>query len=212
MIDCDPLVAEALNEALRQRIGLPRYALWFENKTRISWNDDQLLIGVPNLFYQEWLEKTFADDIGEVSCALLGQRLQLRFAIDPRLFQAARNQQEQKSVADADDDEPQLPTKPTAPAPAEAKAASKGPRRFRSLDDFVVGTCNRVAHAAALYAVEAPDQGPNPLVVHGPVGTGKTHLLEGIYGGLRKLHSSGRVVFTTSEEFTNRFQIGRAHV
>jgi chromosomal replication initiator protein len=45
----------------------------------------------------------------------------------------------------------------------------------------------------------------NPLVLHGPVGTGKTHLLEGIYSGVRKRHPEWRVCFVTSEEFTNRF-------
>jgi chromosomal replication initiator protein len=73
------------------------------------------------------------------------------------------------------------------------------------LTDFVVGSCNRVAHAAALSTVEMPGQGANPLVLHGPVGTGKTHLLEGIYTGLRKQHPECRLHFVTAEDFTNRF-------
>jgi chromosomal replication initiator protein len=62
-----------------------------------------------------------------------------------------------------------------------------------------------VAHAAALSVVEEPGQGPNPLVLHGPVGTGKTHLLEGIYSSLRRRHPDWQVLYITSEEFTNRF-------
>jgi chromosomal replication initiator protein len=53
--------------------------------------------------------------------------------------------------------------------------------------------------------VEAPGQGPNPLVLHGPVGSGKSHLLEGICAGLRHARSEWRVVFVTAEEFTHRF-------
>src|SRR5205807_4723068 len=53
--------------------------------------------------------------------------------------------------------------------------------------------------------VEAPAEGVNPLVFHGPVGTGKTHLLEGIYAGLRKHQPDWRVCYVTAEEFTNRF-------
>jgi chromosomal replication initiator protein len=53
--------------------------------------------------------------------------------------------------------------------------------------------------------VEAPGDGTSPLVVHGPVGTGKTHLLEGIYVGLRKSQPAWRVCFVTAEDFTNRF-------
>jgi chromosomal replication initiator protein len=62
-----------------------------------------------------------------------------------------------------------------------------------------------VAAAAALSAVEQPGQAANPLVLHGPVGTGKTHLLEGIYVGLRKHCPDWRVCFITAEDFTNRF-------
>ena len=84
-------------------------------------------------------------------------------------------------------------------------AALKRSRRWRKLSEFVVGPCNRVAHASALSVVEAPGEGPNPLVLHGPVGTGKTHLLEGIYAGVRRAHADWRVLYITTEDFTNRF-------
>src|SRR5262249_21975760 len=64
---------------------------------------------------------------------------------------------------------------------------------------------NRLAYASALNAVENPAQGVNPLVIYGPVGTGKTHLLEGIYGGMRKARPDWRLCYTTAEDFTNRF-------
>ncbi len=69
----------------------------------------------------------------------------------------------------------------------------------------MVGPCNRVAYAAAQSVIEAPGEGANPIVLHGPVGTGKTHLLEGIYAGLRRAHPDWRVLYLTSEDFTNRF-------
>src|SRR5438128_3870245 len=78
-------------------------------------------------------------------------------------------------------------------------------RRWHRLSDFVIGACNRMAHAAAQSVVEAPGQGANPLVLYGPVGTGKTHLLEGIYAGLRKSHPDWRICYCTAEDFTNRF-------
>src|SRR5204863_7601029 len=81
----------------------------------------------------------------------------------------------------------------------------KRARRWRRLAEFAIGPCNRVAHASAMSVVEDPGQGANPLVFHGPVGTGKTHLLEGIYVGLRKAHPDWQVRFVTAEDFTNRF-------
>src|SRR5258708_3118161 len=78
-------------------------------------------------------------------------------------------------------------------------------RRWRLLDEFVVGACNRVAHAAAVGLVESPQDVPCPLVLHGSVGTGKTHLIEGIHAGLARSEPSWRVCCVTAEEFTNRF-------
>lgn len=94
-----------------------------------------------------------------------------------------------------------------APRPPRRPATGR-PRRWRRLGSFVVGPCNRLAHAAALSVVEAPGLCANPLVLHGPVSTGKTHLLEGIYAGLRKQNPDWRVCYTTAEEFTNRFLQG----
>jgi chromosomal replication initiator protein len=112
-----------------------------------------------------------------------------------------------------DESDDQRPPRPVAPRleghPQAASRKSQAQRRrWRHLSDFVVGACNRVAHASALSAVEAPGQGPNPLVLHGPVGTGKTHLLEGTYAGLRKARPDWRVCFVTAEDFTNRFVQG----
>jgi chromosomal replication initiator protein len=62
-----------------------------------------------------------------------------------------------------------------------------------------------VAHAAAVSVVEGPGQAANPLVFYGPVGTGKTHLLEGVCLGLRRAHPNWQIRFATAEDFTNRF-------
>ncbi|HEX4608678.1 MAG TPA: DnaA/Hda family protein [Urbifossiella sp.] len=76
-------------------------------------------------------------------------------------------------------------------------------RRWKTLADFVVGPCNRVAHASAVAVVEDPGQGANPLVLHGPTGVGKTHLLEGVFLGLKR--AGEKPCYVTAEEFTTRF-------
>jgi chromosomal replication initiator protein len=61
-----------------------------------------------------------------------------------------------------------------------------------------------VAHASAASVVEDPGEGANPLVLHGPVGTGKTHLLEGVFAGLKR-RPDARPCYVTAEEFTTKF-------
>jgi chromosomal replication initiator protein len=213
-------VVAALGEAIARRIGEPRYNRWFATNTKFSWDGESLLVGVPNRFYLEWLQKTFADDVAAAARGVLGTPAPVRFAIDPELFQVARREEEAERTAQTQDaatrpapaalerrtaGEERPPGAMPAPPAEEAPRAAQRKRRWRHLDQFVIGPCNRVAHAAACSAVEAPGQDANPLVLHGPVGTGKTHLLEGVYVGLRRRHPEARVCILTAEEFTNRF-------
>jgi chromosomal replication initiator protein len=79
------------------------------------------------------------------------------------------------------------------------------PSRVRSFDDFVIGTENRFAHAAALAVSELPGQAYNPLLIQGPPGTGKTHLLHAIasYPTIDMARRSIR--YATLEQFTGDF-------
>ncbi len=88
-----------------------------------------------------------------------------------------------------------------------APRSSAGPLGNPKLtfDQFVIGDCNRLAHAAALTVAEMPAQAYNPLFICGPPGVGKTHLLSSI-ASLLLSHSPGAAVrCTTGETFTNQF-------
>jgi chromosomal replication initiator protein len=224
----------ALTDAISRRIGEQRYLLWFARHTHFDCQEDLLVVGVPNRHFQEWLERTFADAVRESAAEVFGQPIEICFRIAPDLFQAARREQaevEQASpVGERRADAAPLAYRRADAAPLAHRRADAAPlahrradaaptttgaapladrarrgRRWRKLSEFVVGPCNRVAHASALSVVEAPGESANPLVLFGPVGTGKTHLLEGIYAALRRAHPDWQVTYITSEEFTNRF-------
>jgi chromosomal replication initiator protein len=145
----------------------------------------------------DWLQKTFGDELKTTAAEVFGKNIGVRYVIEPALFQAARSAQAESQSH--------------APAPAQRAddSHSRGrpvrTRRWRRLEDFIVGPNNRVAHASALGLIEAPEESPSPLVVHGAVGVGKTHLLEGVWAGLSRRFPDWRVLFVTAEEFTNRF-------
>jgi chromosomal replication initiator protein len=86
--------------------------------------------------------------------------------------------------------------------PAFASATGQLNTRFR-FDNFVVGSCNQFAHAAARAVADSPSRSYNPLFIYGGVGMGKTHLMHAIGRELLEKYPSIRVVYTSSERFMN---------
>ena len=74
-----------------------------------------------------------------------------------------------------------------------------------TFDQFVIGSGNRFAHAAALAVAELPAHSYNPLFLHGSPGIGKTHLLHAIGNYVERFGSGLRVRYATIEEFTSEF-------
>lgn len=216
-------IARRMESALVSRIGAARYALWFARHIAFIPSSRSLTVAVASAHFLEWLEQAFGEVIREAAGEVCGAEVTTTFTVQPALFG------EETPVAPPEPtptkprhlfgEEPPLPAPPkprrskaapaapvdrTTPAPAPSAHRTAG-RRWKQLNDFVVGSSNRVAHASALAVVEDPGQAANPLVLHGPVGTGKTHLLEGIYSGLRRKSPDARPCLVTAEEFTRRF-------
>jgi chromosomal replication initiator protein len=95
------------------------------------------------------------------------------------------------------------PSAGTVPAAPRAPEEAKG--EVQTLKNFVVGPSNRMAFASALQVVESPGQVFNPLFIYGSCGIGKTHLMKGIWAGLRARHPDRQVRFLTGEDFLNQF-------
>ncbi|HEY2840452.1 MAG TPA: DnaA/Hda family protein [Pirellulales bacterium] len=79
-----------------------------------------------------------------------------------------------------------------------------GRRPFATLASFIAGSGNRVAAACAAEVAEQPGR-VSPLVIHGPAGVGKTHLLEGVWGAAKRLNPRLHAIYLTAEQFTSYF-------
>ena len=75
---------------------------------------------------------------------------------------------------------------------------------FFSFENFIVGSTNRFAHAASLAVADNPQITYNPLVIYGPSGVGKTHLMLAIKNHIKKKYPAKKVEYIRSEEFTNQ--------
>jgi chromosomal replication initiator protein len=94
---------------------------------------------------------------------------------------------------------------PREQAPEIAPASDTRLNPKYTFDNFVIGTSNRFAHAAALAVAESPAKAYNPLFIYGGSGLGKTHLLHAIGHYAQGIFPSIQVRYVSSEEFTNDY-------
>ncbi len=205
-------VETRLRAEVAARLGDARYTLWFGEGVRLGLDDDALEIGVPNAFFREWIQGHFADTLIAAGEAVAGHALRLSFRVDDEA-QPQIGHVVEPSAPDSRTTKVKIPLTPGSaphvqppPLPSDRPRMSSMPARpLRRLGDFVTGSCNRLAHAAAVDMAHSFGASFNPLVIHSGVGLGKTHLLEGVGHALRASRPGLRLVHVTAEAFTNGF-------
>src|SRR5712671_1698140 len=167
------------------------FGRWFAPIKAVEVNQDMLVLGVANEFYQIWLQDNFLPLIREAVNQVSRNPLQVRFAITHGLKAPA---EVIKSGASAT--EKRETTKPVLDV-------KLNPRY--TFDSFVVGPNCSFAHAAALAVAQSPAKAYNPLFIYGGVGLGKTHLMQAIGHSAGRSPKASRICYITCEQFTNEF-------
>jgi chromosomal replication initiator protein len=197
-----------LRAAVAERLGQSRFGLWFGEGVRLGVDGDALEVKVPNRFFRDWIRGHFATNLVEAAQTVTGRQLRLDFRVEaetePSLGDVMTIPDDSKRREPTTTSAPSLPIRPQPPASPPERPRGQA-RPARKLDEFVVGPCNRLAHAVATEMVQSLGQSFNPLVIHGGIGLGKTHLLEGIAAALRTRHPGLNIIQTTAEAFTNGF-------
>ncbi len=159
------------------------YQTWLKDTIGLSCKNDEFVVGVPNTFTVEWLERRLRHLIKKTLSGIIGSPVEVEFQVYPG--HQAENRR----------------------SPANERSVSNRPFDAKyTFSSFIVGSCNRLAHAAALGVAENPGSVYNPLFIYGGVGLGKTHLLRAIEQFV--LQSDQRVIYVTAEQFTNDFIAG----
>src|SRR6202011_1356141 len=188
---------------LENRFSKPIFEMWIKPMRVERLATDEVTLTVQNAFAKDWAENRLKSTIVATLAEIIGSPISVRFVVD----ETALVPDEQKNIVVSD----RAPAEAGESGGATQTATGPGDDFRRGLNErytfeqFVVGATNRFAHAAAQAVAEAPARAYNPLFIYGAVGLGKTHLMHAI--GHRVCLSDGkaRVVYVSSETFTNEF-------
>ncbi len=206
-----------LQDAVRARIQPEQFETWFRRAALLSADGGEVVLAVQNSFAASWLQSYYHEVLEQAVRTTLGHRADVRIEVDPELT---------FDLAPA----PSAPDVAALQDGVDCVAPAQGPRDTTSteglrqgggtgllwnsdvvlnpkytFDNFVVGPCNRLAHAASMGAGEAPGKAYNPFFLHGSVGLGKTHLLQSTCFSVLERWPETRILYLSCETFVNHF-------
>ena len=203
--------------ALKTQISESALNTWFSALEIVESAGGEMTIGVPNGFVLEYVSHHYRTIIEKTLENILRSPVHVSFTVLSRtphleVFQADFGSG--RSGTGAAENRSEMPVFP-GPGHDGPWIKSRGPVRVEvtvplneryTFDDFVIGDCNQLAHAACMAVAEAPSHNNfNPLVLYGGTGMGKTHLVQAIAHFCIENETVRKVVYRTSEEFTREY-------
>lgn len=178
-------------EKLKQRLPRPTFETWIQNATIKDLDSNCLTLLIPNAFVMNHLQKHYTNIIGDVVAEIIGNSLEIRLT----------SQQGEDLPLRGDRVNSLLNENKFAGAAKNINPIQLNPKY--TFYSFVVGSTNRMVHAASLAVAESPGRDFNPLFLCGGVGLGKTHLMQAIGHYHLEINSSARIFYVSTEQFTN---------
>ncbi|MGB8167867.1 MAG: chromosomal replication initiator protein DnaA [Chthoniobacteraceae bacterium] len=193
-MDSLPAIWTAIAATMKAEVSTDTFNRWFRDIELVELDAQKLTLQVPNNIYQLWIESNYLGMLRTAVLMELGTARDIRFVHADTTGESAPP----SSSTAAPEPEPEAKTSERASA-----ASAMNPRN--TFECFVVGSNNEYAHAACLAVSNSPGKTYNPLFIYGGVGLGKTHLMQAIGQAALAKKRTSKVVYLTSETFTNEF-------
>jgi chromosomal replication initiator protein len=184
-------------DGIRLYLSADAFQRWFAAIQLAQADESALTFQVPNSIYQFWIESNYLDVVKSAAMSVLGSPREIKFRTADRGMIAP--------VVDAHADRASEPLAPISHDEDSEGAINHGMNPRNRFEAFVVGSNNQFAHAAALAVSQSPAKTYNPLFIYGGVGLGKTHLMQAIGQQAIERRKSQKVMYLSSERFTNEF-------
>lgn len=211
--DCE-LVWKNCLKIIRASVGEQSFKTWFEPIRPVKLNQSVLTIQVPSQFFYEWLEEHYVNVLKKAIYSELGAEGKLEYSI----IIDKGNEQHQPFTINISNpknvkpvDHSPLPTQKQFFSPFDMRTvpphhAHSNLSNKYSFENFIEGECNRLAYSASFSVAHNPGATAfNPLVIHGGVGLGKTHLLHAIGNEVKALFPEKFVLYVPSDLFITQF-------
>ena len=173
-----------IQDKIKEKVTPQQFTTWFSGLNLIKLDTNEIHLHAPNSFCKEWIENNYMD--------IVTSSLEEASISNRKVILLADNK-------DSSEPEPSIQNSTSSPCADSPTYINKN----YNFDNFLVGPCNRLAHAAALAVSESPGTAYNPLFIHGSVGLGKTHLLHAMF--LRLQEGGHKVLYLPCESFVNNY-------
>ena len=171
------------------------FTTWFKNTFISEFDDEKVVVCVPNTFTKVWLEKKYHEQILKALEGIVGKKVsKIFYKIETRKNNPVGDLLKKIKIKKDDD---------TFKEDEKFKINRFGLNGKYIFENYIVGKGNELAHAACQAVAANPGNAYNPLFIYGGVGLGKTHLLQAV--GHEIMKNSDKVLYTTSEKFTNNY-------
>ncbi len=169
---------------VKNRVEGQAFETWFEPTSYIGEEGETLYIKVPNAYFKDWLSFHYSRLINECCQELFNKNFDIKYIYDETPASFLRNSPDERKLHQA-----------------VTQVANLNPNY--TFENFVVGSCNQFAHAAAIAVAKNPAKSYNPLYIYGGAGLGKTHLMNAIGHQIMGSNARLKVLYVTTERFMN---------
>ena len=182
-------------DSLQSELTSHVYDRWLKPIRPLEINESELIVGAPDEFFKNWILDHYGSMILLALREIVGESdfrltLQIHKTDSPEIISSSGSKQTNNGKFNV-----------TNSFSSTSEQALNVKYTFES---FVVGPSNRFAHAASMAVAETPAKAYNPLFIYGPVGLGKTHLMQAIGQEVLRTSPDLKVLYITSEKFTNQ--------
>lgn len=183
------------------------FLTWFKNTCLLKQVDDTAIVGVPNIFIKQQLEKKYSDLVRDILKKNGVEVENIEFKISSMAGQPVASEADMALAEPADNFSARQagPRAATRSGNSLSHSYRQGLNERYTFDSFIVGASNELAFAACQAVAQQPGTRYNPLFLYGGVGIGKTHLIQAVGNTLAKRMPDAKVLYISTEQFVQEF-------